>query len=219
MRHNSTIISISALVVASLTSAHAQFTAGDLVVLQDGTGSAALTSAGTAINLDEFTTLGAAAFSVAIPSTGSSELVNSGTATSEGEISLSANDQYIVVSGYNAPAGTPSIANTASSADPRGVATVDASGNYSLAGTTSSLFSANNIRSGTTDGNGNFWAVGANSGVVDMAPGTPAAISSTSANNRLVQDMAAISSSRQDRVPPAESTKSPAHRPAGPIPL
>ena len=36
--------------------AQAQFTAGDLVVLQDGDGSAALSSAGTAIFLDQYTT-------------------------------------------------------------------------------------------------------------------------------------------------------------------
>ena len=66
---------------------------------------------------------------------------------------------------------------------------MDANGNYTLVATTNSLFSGNNIRAGTSDGSGNFWAVGANTGVVDMAPGTPAAISTTSVNNRTIQDI------------------------------
>jgi hypothetical protein len=104
-------------------------------------------------------------------------------------LNLSANGQYLVFAGYNAPAGTASIAGTASSADPRGVATVDANGNYTLATTTSSFYSANNIRSGITDGSGNFWSAGANSGQVYMGSGTPAAISATVANSRVIQDI------------------------------
>jgi hypothetical protein len=81
------------------------------------------------------------------------------------------------------------VANSTSSAVPRGVGTVDASGNFILATTTSSFFSANNIRSGTTDGNGNFWAAGAVGGAIYMGAGTPGAVSTTSANNRIIQDI------------------------------
>ena len=56
-------------IVALITTAQAQFTAGDLVVLQEGDGSAALSSAGTPIFLDQFTTGGAFVNSLAIPST------------------------------------------------------------------------------------------------------------------------------------------------------
>jgi hypothetical protein len=170
--------------------AQAQFTPGNLVVLRDGTGSGALTSAGTAIFLDQYTTTANGYVnSLAIPSTGSSALVNSGTATSEGALNLSANGQYLVVAGYNTNAGTASIASSTSAAVPRGVGTVDASGNYTLASITSSFFSANNIRSGTADGSGNYWAVGANSGAVYLGTGTPGAISTTVANNRVIQDI------------------------------
>src|SRR6476661_1873653 len=152
-------LSVAALMAAAITGAQAQFTTGNLVVLQEGVtgGGTALTSAGTAIYLDQFTTGGVLVGSpLAIPSTGSSALVNSGSATSEGALNRSADGQYLVFAGYNAPAGTAGVAGTTSAAVPRGVATVDALGNYTLAATSSTAFSANNIRSGTSDGSGNF---------------------------------------------------------------
>ena len=176
--------------ITLVTTAQAQFTAGDLVVLRDGTGSSALTSAGTAIFLDQYTTSGTFVNSLAIPSTGASALVNSGTAGSEGALNLSANGQYLVIAGYNAAAGTASIASSASATVPRGVATVDAGGNYNLAATTATTFSGNNIRSGTTDGSGNFWAVGAIGGSVYFnSSATTITNSFTSANNRVIQDI------------------------------
>lgn len=188
---NKKIISMAALLAASLAAAQAQFTPGDLVVLQDGNGSAALTSAGTPLFLDQFspTTANDLVSSLAIPTNGASALVNSGTAASEGALTLSANDQYIVLAGYNANAGTASIAGTTAAADPRAVATVDASGNFVLAATSTSAFSGNNIRSGTTDGSGNFWAAGAVTGQIYMGTGTPATISTTVANSRIIQNI------------------------------
>jgi hypothetical protein len=166
------------------------FTPGDLVVLRDGTGSGALSSAGTAIFLDQYTTTpNGYVDSLAIPSTGSSALVNSGTATSEGALNLSANGQYLVVAGYNINAGFDSIANSTSAAVPRGIATVDASGNYNLAVTTSSFYSGNNIRSGASDGGGNYWGAGAASGTVYLGTGTPATVQSTKVNTRVIQDI------------------------------
>jgi hypothetical protein len=179
----------TALLIASLPAAQAQFTAGDLVVLQDGNGSGTLTSAGSAIYLNEYDTSGDFESSLGIPSTGSSALVNSGTASSEGDLTLSANDQYLVLAGYNVAAGTAAVATAASSAVPRGIATVDANGVYTLAATTSTYYSGNNIRGGASDGNGNFWGAGAAStgGTVYMGTGTPAQISS--ANSVAVQDI------------------------------
>jgi hypothetical protein len=167
--------------------AQAQFTPGDLVVLRDGAGSVGLTSAGTAIYLDQYTTSGAFVNSLGIPSTGSSALVNSGTAASEGQLSLSANGQYLVFAGYNVAAGTTGVGNSSSSTVPRGIATVNSAGTYSLAATTTSFYSGNNMRGGTSDGNGNFWGAGAASGTVYLGTGTAAQISS--ANSLAIQDI------------------------------
>jgi WD40 repeat protein len=158
-----------------------------LAVFQVGDGSAPLGSAGTAIFLDQYTTSGSFVNGLAIPSTGSSALVNSGSAASEGQLSLSADGQYLVFAGYNAAAGATKIASSLSSAVPRGIATVDAYGNYTLAATTDSFYSGNNMRGGTSDGNGNFWGAGAASGTVYMGTGTPAQISSV--NSLVVQDI------------------------------
>ncbi len=182
-------IFLVALTLAAFPTAHAQFTPGNLVVLRDGSGLSALTSAGTAIYLDQYTTAGSIVSSQAIPASGPTALVNSGSAGSEGALNLSANGQYLVFSGYNTNAGVTSIASSTAAAAPRGVATVDAIGNYTLAATTSSAFSANNVRSGTADGNGNYWAAGANSGAFYLGTGTPGAVSTTSANNRVIQDI------------------------------
>ncbi len=183
------IFAITALLLSSLAISHAAqfFDSGNLVVLQVGNGSASLTSAGTAIYLDQYTTSGSLVNDLAIPSTGSSALVNSGTASSEGQLSLSANGQYLVFAGYNVAAGATKVASSLSSADPRGIASVDANGNYTLAATTASFYSGNNMRGGASDGNGNFWGAGAASGTVYMGTGTPAQIAS--ANSLDVQDI------------------------------
>ncbi len=58
MKTNIKIQAAAIAIVALITSAQAQFTAGNLVVLQEGDGSAALSSAGTPIFLDQYTTGG-----------------------------------------------------------------------------------------------------------------------------------------------------------------
>ena len=62
-----------------------------------------------------------------------------------------------------------------------------------VAASTSTALTGNNIRSGTTDGNGNFWAVGAGgtgSGTLYYNSSTTAITNSaTSANNRIIQDI------------------------------
>ena len=180
----------ASLLSLAAAAAQAQFTAGNLAVFQVGNGSSALTSAGTAVFLDQYTVAGSFVNSVSIPSTGASALVTSGSANSEGALSLSANGRYLVFAGYNTAAGTASVASSTSATVPRGVATVDASGNYNLAATTSTALSANNIRSATSDGSGNFWAAGANGGTIYYNSGTTAITNqSTSVNNRVIQDI------------------------------
>lgn len=167
----------------------ATFVPGNLVILRDGTGSGALTSAGTALFLDQYTTAGALVNSVSIPASGPTALVNSAASTTEGTLSLSPNGQYLVFAGFVTNAGVASIASTTAAAAPRAVATVDFGGNFAIAAVTTTEFSATDIRSGTTDANGNFWAVGANSGMNYLGGGTPATIGGTILNSRTIQDI------------------------------
>jgi PEP-CTERM motif len=184
LKLNFTCAILSSLALA----AQAQlFDDGNLVVFQVGDGSGSLTSSSAPDYLDQYTTGGTFLNSLAIPSTGFSELVTSGSASSEGQLTLSANDEYLVFAGYNTGVGVTKVASTDSSSVARGIATVDGNGSYSLVATTSSFYNGNNIRGGTSDGNGNFWSAGPTTGTAYMGTGTPAAISSV--NSLIVQDL------------------------------
>ena len=90
----------------------AALTSGNLVVYRMGDGSAALSSNGTAVFLDEYTTAGALVQSIAVPTTtvgAQHRAVSSGTATSEGWLTRSADGQYLLFPGYDAAVGTASI--------------------------------------------------------------------------------------------------------------
>lgn len=180
---------MAALLGASAPVAHAQFTAGDLVVLRDGTGSAALSSAGTAIFLDEFSTGGGSPVSsLNLTTATGTSFVNSGTATSEGQLTLSPDGSLIMVAGYEAATGTAGVATATSTSVPRAFGSVDASGNFTIIDTTGSVFSANNIRSAATDGNGNYWASGA-TGVYNVTSSSQTQITTTPGNTRVIQDI------------------------------
>lgn len=183
-----TAASVAALAFCfGATQLQAQFTAGNVVVMQVGDGSAALSSAGTALFLKEYTPAGVASYSMAIPTTTAANgLVTSGSATSEGLITRSADKSYIIIPGYFANAGTASIAGTSSTVAPRGIGKVSASGGYTLAAS-GSFFSANNIRSATSDGAGNYWGSGANDGIDYFGTTTASAtVVTTTTNNRVI---------------------------------
>ncbi|MBL7930142.1 MAG: hypothetical protein JNL47_11810, partial [Bacteroidia bacterium] len=173
------------LLLINLLTAHAQFTSGRIVVLQVGDGSGALSNASTALYLKEFTTTGSPGILVSIPSTGSTALTSSGTATSEGGISLSGDGEYIVIPGYNAAAGIAGIAGSSSATNPRAAGKVDYNASYNLAHTTTG-FNNNNIRGAAGNGT-NIWASGANDGIRYLGSGAPVIVSSTTTNNRYIQ--------------------------------
>jgi hypothetical protein len=170
------------MVLASCLSgvmAHAQITPGfepgNLCVLRVGNGTDLLDSSGDPVFLVEYTTNGVLAHTVTIPDSGSNSLII-GSATSEGVISRSANSNFIVMVGYNTDYPyTSSLSGSASTAVPRGIATIDFNGNYDFITNTQTAFSGNNIRSGASDGSNNFWAVGAVSGTVYMGLASPPA--------------------------------------------
>ena len=111
----------AAALAAGATSAGATppFAPGNLVVYRVGTGAGALSSAATPVVLDEFTTAGAPVGSVPLPTAVSGNqraLTSSGSATSEGLLTLSTDGRYLVLTGYNAVPGTAGVASTASTA-------------------------------------------------------------------------------------------------------
>ncbi len=166
----------------------AAFTAGNIVVYRVGDGAAALTSAATAVFLDEYTTSGTLVQSIALPTALSGaqrRLTASGTATSEGLLSRSANGACVLLTGYDAPTGTASISGTTAAAANRVIGLVSASGATDTS-TGLTNFSANNVRSAASTDCTNLWATGANDGVryVSLGSSTTTQISSTVTNLR-----------------------------------
>lgn len=92
---------------------HAAFTPGNLVIYRVGDGGATLISAAAPVFLDEYTPDGAWVQSIPMPTavSGSNRrLVSSGSATSEGYLTLSTDTNYLVLTGYDADVGTGPLA-------------------------------------------------------------------------------------------------------------
>ncbi|MEI6823218.1 MAG: hypothetical protein WCL51_14905 [Bacteroidota bacterium] len=165
------------------------FTAGSIVTLRTGDGVAALSTASAALFLDEYTTSGQLIQSIAIPTTGTNKLVNSGSATSEGILSLSQDKLYLTLAGYDATSGVTGIVATTAAATNRKLLRIDNALNI-VPVTSATAFSGNNIRSGVFYNN-NYWAAGTGStagtnGVQYFGTGTPVQVSSTVTNVRSI---------------------------------
>jgi hypothetical protein len=126
------------------------FTPGD-VVYRVGTGTGSLASSGTAVFLDEYSPTGNLVQSVPLPTAASGSnkpLVASGTASSEGELTLSGDGRYLMAAGYDTSLGTTGLSSSAAATIPRTVGRVD--GDDGVAA--------------TPDGGG-YWEVAAGGGV------------------------------------------------------
>jgi len=148
------------LVLLAIAANADPFTAGDLAVLQVGDGSAALDNSSTALFIDEFSTSGSLVQPpISIPTAGGTQITCSGSATSEGALTLSPDGSVLTFAGYAASPGIAGIASTAAATYSRAVGVLSASGTYSRFATGSSAFDGNNVRSAVSDGH-NFWLAG-----------------------------------------------------------
>src|ERR1043166_7184974 len=182
-------IAASVLLASSLLAA--PFTAGNLVLYRVGDGSAALTSNGTAVFLDEYTPTGTLVQSIALPTGASPRLVASGSATTEGFLSRSEDTRYLIVPGYDAAVGTASI--TGSTTIPRVIGRVDGNGNIDVSTSYVDATGAGNIRSATSVAASRFWTSGSTQGPRTIAFGATSAtgISPTNTNTRQINVFAA----------------------------
>lgn len=130
----------------------AQFVSGNLVVLQVGTGSSALSNASAPLFLKEYTSTGTFVQDVTIPSTGSSRITISGSAASEGAISRSENGFYLTIAGYDSDPGVASINSAAGVSRVTGYLSNDESWTRPYVIPQTSGFNSNNIRSACYDG-------------------------------------------------------------------
>ncbi|HMS56265.1 MAG TPA: hypothetical protein PKA27_12775 [Fimbriimonadaceae bacterium] len=163
MRYSKMILSALAS-LAAFSAISAPFTPGNLVVIRVGDGSAAPTTAGTALFLDEFTTGGSTIQSLAMPTSTSGAnraFTHNGTSTAALGLTRSLNNQYLFLGGYDATPGTV-VNNTDSTVINRVVARVDANCNIDTTTALTDAYSTNTagIRSVySVDGTG-FWLAG-----------------------------------------------------------
>ena len=170
----------------------APFTPGNLVVVRVGDGSAMLTSAATATYLLEYTPAGVLVQTIALPTAAAgtnSILTNTGTSGSDALLSRSVDGAYLVLTGYDAAAGTLALAGTTSAANNRIIGRIAADGTFDTSTRLSDGFSGGNIRSATTVDGTTFYAVGSTGGVRYAALGNPASgtstvVSAVPSNNR-----------------------------------
>ena len=140
-------------------------TAGNLLVSRFGDGTTTLTSAATAVAINEYTTAASqssAVQSIAFATSGANQFTDSGSASSDGY--LNTYNGYVAISGYNSASGTASVAGT----NTKVVQVLDSTGsvvNRAVFPTTGTMpFTANNIRSAIATSATNFYATGTGSG-------------------------------------------------------
>jgi len=140
------------------------FGSGNVVVERIGNGTTALSSSATAVSVIEMNTAGVTQQQLDLPTSGGTQVTDSGSATSNGYLNVY--NGLLAVSGYNAASGNPSVAGSNTK-----VGTVIGSdGNVSTATRTlfptsgTMPFTANNFRSMIATGANTFYASGTGSG-------------------------------------------------------
>ncbi len=142
------------------------FTPGNLVVIRVGNGTDTLSGAAARVYLDEYSISGVLVQSIAMPTVangGNHRFTLTGSSNSEGELSLSANGQYLSLAGYDADLGFPSVATDTTPG--RTVARVGADGipNTSTGFSPGSAYRKGNIRGSVSNDGNEFWCSGTSS--------------------------------------------------------
>jgi len=128
-----------------------------------------LTVDATQVFLDEYTTSGTLVQSIAMPTSvsGSHRRLTAGgagLAISEGQLNLSADGQYLTLTGYDAAVGTADVRNTASATVNRVVGVVDWAGNVNTTTALSDAYDGDSIRSAVSTNGTDIWIAGTGSG-------------------------------------------------------
>lgn len=183
-------VATAALAASAASAAAAPIAIDDVVVYRIGTGTGSLLNTGSPVFLDEYTPAGALVQSIALPTAdagANQTLIASGTATSEGLLTRSANGRYLVATGYDrSPGGLGTISGTTSATVPRVVGLIDQTGAVDTTTALTDTADTNNVRSAVTvDGSG-VWVSGGSGGLRYAAKGatTSQQVSSTTNNLR-----------------------------------
>jgi hypothetical protein len=160
---NCTPHSVLALALATAAAAQSPITPGNLIVSRVGTGAAALTNAATARFLDEYTPAGVLVQTIALPTAvigANRRVTDSGTATSNGFLTQSADGRYLIAAGYDAALGAASVTGSAAATVNRVIARIGLDGVVDTSTALADAYTTNNFRSACSlDGN-QFWTSG-----------------------------------------------------------
>jgi hypothetical protein len=160
-------LAVGALVVPAVVasaSTSSAFTAGDLVVYRVGDGSSSLSSTAVPVFLDEYSPSGTLVQSIELPTADSGsthELTASGSAASEGQLTLSADGRYLLAPGYHQAVGTKSVSGT----NDVTVARVAGDGTIDTSTMLSGFADGNNVRGAASTDGTNIWVSGASEGI------------------------------------------------------
>lgn len=170
----------------------APFTPGNLVVYRVGSGTGNLLNTGNPVFLDEYTPAGVLVQSIALPTEVSGahrRLVASGTATTEGLLTRSANGNFLILTGYDsALPHTVSLPTTDADTVNRVVGRVDHNGNVDTTTALTDYATGSNPRSAASTNGFDLWVSGGAGGVryTTLGSTTSASLSSTVTNLRQV---------------------------------
>jgi IPT/TIG domain/Secretion system C-terminal sorting domain len=152
------------LTAGTLAVQAAPFTSGNIVVVRVGDGSGAVAAGvAAAVFLEEYTPNGNLVQTIALPTAGSGtqkQFSLTANATSEGMLTLSADQRFITLLGYDA---APATTGVVASAAARVVARIDANGNVDTSTGLTDAYLASNARGAVTDDGTRFWLAGTSS--------------------------------------------------------
>ena len=164
-----TLVLILTLTLAVTAARAATFISGDVVVYRVGDGSSNLVNTGNPVFLDEYTPAGALVQSIAMPTTASGAnhpLIASGTAQTEGMLTLSGNGQYLLLTGYGTTTGgSASLKSQPASVVNRVVGRVDYAGNIDTTTALTDFADGDTPRSAASTNGTDLWVTGNTGGV------------------------------------------------------
>jgi hypothetical protein len=157
------LLFVFSLLISMHLNCQTAFTSGNIVLLRVGDGSTTLSSSAFPVSLLEYHTASPVSLiqtvSVPVTTSGSNNrLTQSGTATSEGSMSLSSDGRYLFFGGYDAAQGTATVASSGSWN--RIVARVDITGNINTSTSLTGAYSNNSFRSVFSSNGSDLWLGG-----------------------------------------------------------
>jgi hypothetical protein len=177
---------------ATTTPLPAPFTVGNIVVYRVGDGGASLANTGNPVFLDEFQPNGTHVQTIGLPATASGpnhQLVASGTAQSEGQMTTSADGRFLILTGYasDIPAAS-SLSSSASATVSRAIARVKFDGTIDTSTALNDFDDGDNPRSATSTDGTSLWMCGNSGGVrfANLGDTTSTQLTSDSVNNRYI---------------------------------